>query len=303
MKTNEQEKNKKKTSKFKEIRGITLIVSIIVLLILAGVAIMTLTGDNGIITRVSAAKKLTEEASVKEQVQLAVTAGMANKNLRVDQDLLEEALTNSFGEDGYTLSGNSSSGWKIKVGDLSYKISLEGQIKEVVTSVKIKDINGIVQNVKKSDLVNFYGKKVDYIAGGATFRIFYIDLDEKYGESGTIYLKADYDSNRKRNLYSYPYYNTTTTKVRDMNPNWAEGTTSPTDSTQRKDSESNWNVSEKAAAYLCTPEVSTGGKLPWSTYYASGANFVIICIVECLVQKQENGGWLLLFINQVQYAL
>lgn len=49
MKTNEIRKFNGKTNKFKETRGITLIaliVSIIVLLILAGVAINTLTGEN-----------------------------------------------------------------------------------------------------------------------------------------------------------------------------------------------------------------------------------------------------------------
>ena len=50
-------------------RGITLIalvISIIVLLILAGITIATLTGDNGILTRAQEAKNKTEQASVDE---------------------------------------------------------------------------------------------------------------------------------------------------------------------------------------------------------------------------------------------
>ena len=55
-------------------KGITLIalvVTIIILLILAGVSIMTLTGDNGIITRTSKSKKLTKDAEIAENIKLA----------------------------------------------------------------------------------------------------------------------------------------------------------------------------------------------------------------------------------------
>lgn len=57
----------------KQIAGITLIalvITIIVLLILAGISIATLTGDNGIITNTSKAKFLTEISNIKEQIQL-----------------------------------------------------------------------------------------------------------------------------------------------------------------------------------------------------------------------------------------
>lgn len=50
-------------------RGITLIalvITIIVLLILAGVTIATLTGENGILTRASEARDKTEEAQEEE---------------------------------------------------------------------------------------------------------------------------------------------------------------------------------------------------------------------------------------------
>ena len=58
----------------KKNKGITLIalvVTIVVLLILAGVTIATLTGDNGILTRAQEAKEKTEEAQRNEEAQLA----------------------------------------------------------------------------------------------------------------------------------------------------------------------------------------------------------------------------------------
>ena len=64
-----------KTKELKRNKGITLIalvITIIVLLILAGVTIATLTGENGILTRASDASKETEIASVKEQAQMDI---------------------------------------------------------------------------------------------------------------------------------------------------------------------------------------------------------------------------------------
>ncbi len=57
-------------------RGITLIalvITIIVLLILAGVSIAMLTGTNGIITQAQKAKMTTELSSYKEQLELYKT--------------------------------------------------------------------------------------------------------------------------------------------------------------------------------------------------------------------------------------
>ena len=59
--------------KFRKEKGITLIalvITIVVLLILAGVSISMLTGENGILTQAQLAKKLTEVSSEKEGVQL-----------------------------------------------------------------------------------------------------------------------------------------------------------------------------------------------------------------------------------------
>ncbi len=59
----------------KKTNGITLIalvITIIVLLILAGVTIATLTGENGILTKANTAKQETTKQSAKEKVQVEV---------------------------------------------------------------------------------------------------------------------------------------------------------------------------------------------------------------------------------------
>ena len=80
---------KNKFKNFKKSRGITLIalvITIIVLLILAGVSIATLTGNNGILTRANKAKEETEVKSAEEAVKLEV-AGSYNNTGKYNKDL------------------------------------------------------------------------------------------------------------------------------------------------------------------------------------------------------------------------
>ena len=51
---------------------IALVITIIVLLILAGVTIATLTGENGILTRVQSTKTQNEKKTIEEQIHLAL---------------------------------------------------------------------------------------------------------------------------------------------------------------------------------------------------------------------------------------
>ena len=62
-------KNRKQANK--GITLIALVITIIVLLILAGVSIATLTGENGILTQANTAKTRTAEAQVNEEIKLA----------------------------------------------------------------------------------------------------------------------------------------------------------------------------------------------------------------------------------------
>lgn len=61
---------------------VALVITIIVLLILAGVSIITLTGENGTITRVQTAKKQSEKGKLEEEVKLAITNLQIEENQR-----------------------------------------------------------------------------------------------------------------------------------------------------------------------------------------------------------------------------
>ena len=85
--------------KTKEINGITLIalvITIIVLLILAGVTIATLTGNDGIMNKAGEAKEKTEIASEKEAIEVM----SLGKELSEDDNLIGTALYDRTNENG-----------------------------------------------------------------------------------------------------------------------------------------------------------------------------------------------------------
>lgn len=84
-----------------------MVITIIVLLILAGVTIATLTGENGILTKATEASKKTGQASAEEQVQLEVTASIGTDG-KINTGDLNDNLENIEGltHEGETIENN-----------------------------------------------------------------------------------------------------------------------------------------------------------------------------------------------------
>ena len=86
----------------KGITLIALIVTIIVLLILAGISIGAITGDNGIINQSQSAKENTEIASEKEILDVSTINAMAkDRNGYVTKDNLDPELDSNIGKGKY----------------------------------------------------------------------------------------------------------------------------------------------------------------------------------------------------------
>ena len=125
-------------------KGITLIalvITIIVLLILAGVTIATLTGDNGILTKATESKDKTEEGEEEEKVKLSAVGALAKDNGgEIKEQYLDEELANNFGEKGtdYNLEGNEPYTVTIIESGRSYIINADGTIGEAVKREGIK---------------------------------------------------------------------------------------------------------------------------------------------------------------------
>ena len=139
-------------NKIKSTKGITLIslvVTIIILLILAGVTIATLMGDNGLINKAKDAKIKTEIAGIKEEIQTDILGKQAENNGNISDDSLkailekygtlseEEKLTDK------TLTTTKGS-YEIKVSDIFNGTTVKDSTKEptFTTVANAPDISG-----------------------------------------------------------------------------------------------------------------------------------------------------------------
>ena len=117
------ERNKSNTG----ITLIALVVSIIVLLILAGISISMLSGDNGLLTKAVESKERTEKASIIENAQTDILAQITgNKGNNITEDQLKDILKKQFKDiDAIELTEDLSSSTQILTTlDNKYNIKL-----------------------------------------------------------------------------------------------------------------------------------------------------------------------------------
>ena len=139
----------KKVKGSKGITLVALVITVIVLLILAGVTIAALSGDNGILTRAEEAKIKIEQATEKEQIQLAWNAVLANNtNKRVTGAKFEIELSNNnadidfLAEDSsdIIIKFNNSNIYRVEPnGNISIEESYQIDHSEIIVSVIEKE--------------------------------------------------------------------------------------------------------------------------------------------------------------------
>ena len=103
----------------KENKGITLValvVTVVVLLILAGVSITTLIGNNGILTKTSESKQKTQEAQEKEEIGIAATTAQIGENgyQELNQTNLQNAIDNQFGRNKAIVIDNGNGTFTVR---------------------------------------------------------------------------------------------------------------------------------------------------------------------------------------------
>ena len=149
--------------KLKGKSGITLIalvITIIVLLILAGISISMLSGDNSILNRATEAKNLTGEKSTTERVQLAYTGALARTNGKTTdtefRNAIEEELNKEFGTGNYSLAGNVS-GVKIDGKGYAFNGAISGTTEEEKTAMSKqneKTPSDIISEMEETEITN-----------------------------------------------------------------------------------------------------------------------------------------------------
>ena len=106
------EKTLKEISKIKRLKkakGITLIaliITIIILIILAGITLVALSGENGILKQATKAKEQIEIASVKEQAQLDIANWMAERLKNNEDTTLDDSTIKSIIETANASNSN-----------------------------------------------------------------------------------------------------------------------------------------------------------------------------------------------------
>ena len=112
----------------KQQKGITLIalvVTIIILLILAGVSIAMLTGNNGVLTQAKSAKEKTGEKGEQERVNLAASSAMTLGMGTITTENLNKAIQDEFGA-GKSVTGTGP--WTYQGEYTKYKIEKAGTV-------------------------------------------------------------------------------------------------------------------------------------------------------------------------------
>ena len=280
----------------KAITLVALIITIIILLILAGVSLSMVLGDNGLINKAQSSVDKYQQSANNEQLMLDSIEEYIESKLKKDGELtLSETSGNCIYPNtlSFTVTNNKSGGTlsvtssdtnvaTVNINDNTITITpknVNGTATITVKSAKTEEYNEsaatYIVTVKRVITVTpaeiaaspttYYGAKVVNYTKGATYRIFYVDTENKYKDgNNTVYLIADIDRNayiateNSSGSYTAYGYDENKTKIREMNPEWAENRGS-----------SVWGENEKAVAYLCDTS-------KWNDYYdEEKANYVI----------------------------
>ena len=142
--------------KQKGITLVALVITIIVLLLLAGVTISLLVGENGIITKAKEGGNRTQQAQEKEKIELAVTASIMEDTdkLTIEEGNLNTELINEFGgEEEYTLTNNQDGSFLIRI-EKSKRTYYIGNSGEVIGEENMKKISNAEELKAFRDEVN-----------------------------------------------------------------------------------------------------------------------------------------------------
>ena len=125
-------------------KGITLIalvITIIVLLILAGISIAMLSGDNSILSKAGEARDVTGTRDIEERIQIAYLGALSNGTGDVTRGKLDDELKKTF--ESYTLSTDGST---VTIDGKDYETGLPGkwssEEKIAMTSNGVTEITG-----------------------------------------------------------------------------------------------------------------------------------------------------------------
>ena len=169
----------------KKEKGITLIalaVTIIVMLILAGVTIAALTSENGIINQANIVKKTNKVAKTEEEARLEYSNLILEKQMEGHGEETELSdVIEKLEENGYETAEKDGKNY-IKIGEYYYEIKLENEQVSIARE-KTEGITGGSSGTIASNSESYVGYYADVDGNGTVDGIIYADLVA--GKKGT----------------------------------------------------------------------------------------------------------------------
>ena len=190
--------------KNKGITLIALVVTIIVLLLLAGISISMITGEGGILGQAKDAGDITRREYVIELAQLDVLQEQTSNQGRITEEKFKDILAKHFDYDPKTELPENLEDLTLSTKDGKFKDIKVSEVYNGTLSDRKKNGRGITAEKIYANRAEYYGKYVDYpidINGdGKTerdWKIFYIE-DYKGEEGGSEYYNTQ-QTNKPKN--------------------------------------------------------------------------------------------------------
>lgn len=271
---------KRKTERKSEgITLIALVITIIILLILAGITISSITGNNGIIGNAGTAKEETEIANEKEILEQATVVTMGkDKYGNIKQEMLQEELSDDNVE--VTQSGNN---FICKFpSEREYIVTQDGDVMEkkglLASEILAENYGSYVMNYSDIDVADGgESQKSDW-------QIYYAGKVEDEAEEHIYLISSNYISlesipasknNHALNKGSYPYSAYFTNDVLNDYPNGSDDVAEETRYLNEQyyeyliyNNTKSTNDNMKAVAYMCDTSV-------WNKLKTDKAEFAI----------------------------
>ena len=195
-----------KTNDKKGITLIALVITIIVLLILAGISIAMLTGNNGILTQAQKAKTNNSEAGAKEKIEVEIL-GSIDKTGKFNKEKFKENIKKNLNLKDEDIKENERNTIIVEIDDNSIAIDKDGNIAGINTIVEVNTDTVTQEKIENPSEITYSWQELKEIAnaissnnaiGEDTASV----IVTKKGESSTLtvgdYTTVKYDNTAKK---------------------------------------------------------------------------------------------------------
>ena len=163
---------------------VALVITIIILLILAGIAIASFTGDNGLITRAQEARTKTDKAQEREGIEIAVASSRMEDvdTLEITEEKLSDAIKQQFGNNkDFSITDNEDGSFLVSMNDTQrmYYIDETGEIIDQSKILKISTADELKSFRDDVNSGNTYEGWYIYLANDIT-----LDINEEWQPIG-----------------------------------------------------------------------------------------------------------------------